>query len=217
MKMKNRMTIAVLLLAALGLLLGSIGCGDADDDANQDDNNHEEEETIEEHACEHAQDGPFVPSDGSALTAGVDAEDSPPTIHSEEWATVALHDDGDGTYEGFVIFEAGDDGDHFFFSSDLWPGEEEETEVDPYLLITEEESGDALGFEHKESIGEDPGCVEINFSHLYEGFVAGEHYVIEISGHPEEQISIVPEPAGGDHDHDEHDEHDDHDHDDHDH
>ncbi len=206
MKMTNRIGKLVVLMAAVALLWGGMGCGDdhGHENNDHDNNDHEEEEALADHACGHATDGPFVPDDGSALQAGTSADEAGlPVLHFGEWATVELSDeDADGTYEGFVIFEPEESSEHVFFSSVAWPGEDAESTDNPYLIVTHEDGGEDPDFERKEPIGEEPGCVEINFGHHYDGFVAGDHYIVEITEHPESEISIVPVPVSEeDHDH----------------
>ncbi|MFP4600268.1 MAG: hypothetical protein ACLFVJ_18580 [Persicimonas sp.] len=207
----NRHVKRIVLLAAVALLWGGFGCGDDHDDHdnnehsnNEHSNNEHEEEALVDHACGHATDGPFVPDDGSALQAGTSADEAGlPVLHFGEWATVELSDeDDDGSYEGFVIFEPADSGEHVLFSSVAWPGEDAESTDSPYIIVTHEDGGDDPIFELKEPIGEEPGCVEINFGHHYAEFVAGDHYIVEITGHPESEISIVPVPAGEEEGHD---------------
>jgi hypothetical protein len=203
MEMRNLIVRLGLIAATGALVLGTSACGDDHGDKHeQDNNNHEEEELPPDHACEHAQGGPFVPETGS-LQAAADASGDLPVIHHAEWTTIQLSDvDQDGTYEGFVTFEATEAADHRFFTSVAWPGEDAETTADPYLVITNADGGNDPSFEAKHPVGEDPGCVEVNFNHFYHDFSADTLYTVEISGHPEEMISIVPVPAGEEgHDH----------------
>jgi hypothetical protein len=201
MKMTNVIKKWTALLAVIGFAaVGFSACGDDHDDDH--DNNAHEEESLVEHACEHAQNGPFVPDDGGALQAAESGDDNPPSISEEVWTTVALHDDGQGTYGGFVRFEADEAADHVFFSSLAWPGESGESSADPFLRLTHTDGGDDPVFEHKEPLDADEGCVEIAFQHTWGDFVAQDTYLVEITGHPEEEISMVVEPAGeDDHDH----------------
>ncbi|QDG51415.1 hypothetical protein FIV42_11880 [Persicimonas caeni] len=203
--MKTRMLIGRLglILVVGGLALAGSACGDHDHDHEHDNNAHQEEELPPDHACEHAQNGPFVPENGT-LQAAAESTGDLPVIHHGEWSTITLtDDDGDGAYEGFVTFEAKKDGGHRFFTSVAWAGEDGESTTDPYIVVTAPDGATDPTFEKKHPVGDDPGCVEVNFNHFYEGFAAGTSYLVEISGHPEETIAIVPVPEGeGDHDHD---------------
>lgn len=183
-----------------GLTLGAAACGD---DHDHDHDYGHDQEAPPDHACEHAQNGPFVPADGTALQAAATDSGDKPVIHAGEWSTVQLtDDDGDGAYEGFVTFEAREEAGHRFFTSDGWPGEDAETTDTPYIVVTNADGGADPIFVAKHPVGEEPGCVEVNFNHFYEGFEADTNYTVEISGQPAETISIVPVPEGaGGHDH----------------
>lgn len=202
--MKTRMLIGRfgLILVTGALALATSACGDDHDHDHENNHQHEEEELPPDHACEHAQSGPFVPETGT-LQAAADSTGDLPVIHHAEWSTITLtDDDADGSYEGFVTFEAAEDGGHRFFTSVAWPGETSESTSDPYIVVTAPDGAADPTFEVKHPVGEDPGCVEVNFNHFYEGFTAGTSYTVEISGHPEETIAIVPVPeAEGGHDH----------------
>jgi hypothetical protein len=203
MEMHNLIVRLGLILTACTLVLTTAACGDDHGHENNDhghENNNHEEESPADHACEHAQDGPFVPESGS-LQAAADASGDLPVIHDAEWTTIQLADeDADGTYEGFVTFEAKEAVDHRFFTSVTWPGEDAETASDPYIVITNADGGADPTFETKHPVGEEPGCPEVNFNHFYHDFTADTPYTVEISGHPEEMITIVAVPEGaGDH------------------
>lgn len=144
-----------------------------------------------EHACNHAQNGPFVPTDDTALTAASEKSGDVPTINHGKWTKIELNETGD-TYSGFVEFEAKKSGGHRFFTSTKWPGESEKTKKDPYVQF----SSDKLSFKAKHPVGSKPGCAEVNFNHFYGGFESGTSYVFEITDHPSETVFIVPVPGG---------------------
>jgi hypothetical protein len=180
-------------------VLGTSACGDDHGDEHDEENNahgeHEGGVVWPEHACEHAHGGPYVPESGS-LQAATDTSGDLPVVHHAEWTTIQLSDtDQDGTYEGFVNFEATEAADHRFFTSVKWPGEDAKTTSDPYLTISNADGGAGPEFKAKHPVGDDPGCVEVNFNHFYHEFSADVMYTVEISGHPQEMLSLVVVPA----------------------
>lgn len=202
MKLQRPMKHFAILTVTMVLALGLAACGDAgaDDDHNHDEHNEENndhnEESLAEHACEHAQNGPYSPEEG-AHQAGEDRDDAP-EMHPAEWTTVELHEH-DGAYEGAVLFHAEDDGAHAFFSSVAW------SDDDQYLTVTDAD-GEELAFEEAHAVDEEEACPEVAYKHVFEGFEAGEEYLVEIHDHPDEMISMVGEGVeedDHDHDHDE--------------
>lgn len=195
-----------ILAVGLGALVLS-GCGSAETNADADNGDHDhggETEAPPDHACEHAQNGPFVPSDGSALTAGGSATDELPEVKFGEWTTVQLRPNGDGAYYGYIAFHAKEAVDHRFFTSAKWAGEDSKTTDNPYIFVTHAGGSSDPTFAAKHPVGDDPGCVEVNFNHFFQGFEADADYTVEITQYPEETLSLVVVPAGkgDDHDHD---------------
>ena len=106
------------LLLVFSLSIFSLACGD-DHDHDHDDHDHDHdahsEESIEAEACEHMAEGP-----ATAVTAGAtEAEATDTSV--DDWehkrVDITLNDNGDGTFSGYVTYEAAEAAEYVFFTS----------------------------------------------------------------------------------------------------
>lgn len=103
---------SILLLFSLSIF--ATACGDEHD---HDDHDHEAhgDETIQDEACEHMASGP-----ATAVTAGAtEAEATDTSV--DDWehkrVDISLNDNGDGSFSGYVTYEAAEAAEYVFFTS----------------------------------------------------------------------------------------------------
>lgn len=71
---------------------------------------HDPDLEVEEHACEHLEEGPFVPLDAAA-----DAATAPLLANTHVAYEVTLQEAGGGQHDGFLAYEAAEAAEFFFF------------------------------------------------------------------------------------------------------
>ena len=157
------------LLILSFVLAGTLACGD------EHDHDHDGE-SAEEEACEHMADGPF-----ESVTATTDATGAPSIAIEHTRVNVALVDDGNGEYSGFVSFPAGEATEiQFFMSADVPVAI---TDADGNALVAQETGG-----------ASDLCPANVLASAVYDLEVGT--YTIQIGPTSESEIGIAHEEAG---------------------